>query len=305
MADGFLDLVRDSDLDDADRQVLVHAYGFLGGKCPSQFASRSILLVGDTGIGKTYLAERLLSSCPGWKIVVAGASRLKGENVIRCSTMKEIVSAAKSNEKVAILVDDLDYVMEKKDYEYVFADRKELMELLEELKLRTDAFLIVTVNAVTLDPELFDRFDCRLEAGLPSDSEKKRFLAGMYSGLVNPGLLEKLALLSIGYNFRDLAEITRMAYRLGNSEVTESSVSKALASYTPGGLSGLDVERNIELRFGSLAGSEHIKGKLRRLIAASKQPALAEELGLKRHKMLLFSGQSNAILVNLSSTPEP
>ncbi len=290
MAGEFLDLINDSDLDESDRQVLVHAYRFLNGECTPHFASRSVLLMGNTGIGKTYLAERLLSSCPGWKVVVAGASRLKGKDVIRCVTIKEVVAAVKSTGNVAVLIDDLDYVMEKKDFDYVFSDKKELMELLEELKMRTDAFLIVTVNNDSLDPELFDRFDARIEAGLPSDSEKKRFLTAMYSSFVPAELLEKLTALSIGYNFRDIAEITRTAYRFGNSEVTGASVSKALASYRPGGLRGFDIKRNIRLRFADMVGNQHIKNKLRRLIAAAKKPDLAGELGLKRHNMLLFTG---------------
>ncbi len=289
MAD-FLELVRESDLDDSDKQVLVHAFRFLNGTCTSHFTSRSILLIGDTGIGKTYLAEKLLGSCPGWNVIVAGASRLKGKNVTHCTTMKEIVAAAKSNENVAVLIDDIDYVMEKKEFDYLFADKKELMELLEELKVRTDAFLIVTVNCVSLDPELFDRFDYRLEAGLPSDSEKRRFLSGMYTSLVPIELLERLAAQTIGYNFRDLAEVTRVAYRFGDSKVTDNSISKALASYRPGGLRGFDVLRNIESHFSDLVGNQHIKSKLNRLIAAAKNSGLAAELGLKRHNMLLFTG---------------
>ena len=290
MAEGFLDLLEDSDMEEPDRQVLAHAYKFLNGGRQSRFESRSLLLIGDTGIGKTYLAERLLSSCLGWNVIVAGASRLKGKNITRCSNLKEIVLKLKSTTKTAVFIDDLDYVMEQKDYEYVFSDKKELMELLEETKLRTDAFLIVTVNNVSLAAELFNRFDSRVGFELPSDKEKARFLTNTYEGIVPAELTSRIVQESIGYNFRDLAEATRMAYRFGNAKITSESLTKALATYRPSGLFSFDVKRKIKANFGELVGKENIKAKLRRLIAVGSDFEKAEKLGLKRHNLLLFAG---------------
>ena len=81
---GFAKLVSSSNMEEHDKRTLKYAYEFLEGRCPPHFTSRSILLSGDTGIGKTYLAERLLAGCGGWTVIVGGASRLKGENVKRC-----------------------------------------------------------------------------------------------------------------------------------------------------------------------------------------------------------------------------
>ncbi len=287
---GFVELVEKSHLEEQDKLTFKYAHEFLNGKCPAHFTSRSIMLLGDTGIGKTYLAEKLMQSSDGWAIVVGGASRLKGNNIKRCETVKEVVTALKSTEKAAVLIDDIDYIMEKDEMDYKFEDKKWLMELLEEVKARTDAFLLVTANSSSLDAALIDRFESKIHAELPSDSEKRQYLLNNYSGYIDPVLLEQLACLSFGYNFRDLAEVIRMAYRNGNGEVSSSSLNNAMSHYTPSGLYGYDVKRDVKLNFSSLVGMEKVKAALRKSIVLAGNNEKAAELGLKRHNMLLFTG---------------
>ncbi len=287
---GFVELMEKSHLEEQDKLTFKYAHEFLNGKCPAHFASRSIMFSGNTGIGKTYLAEKLMQSSDGWAVIVGGASRLKGSNIRRCETMKDVVLALKSTDKAAVLIDDIDYIMEKDEMDYKFEDKKWLMELLEEVKARPDAFLLVTANSSSLDDALFDRFESKIDAELPSDSEKRQYLLNNYSGYTDSVLLEQLAGLSFGYNFRDLAEVARMAYRSGSGEVSSSSLNHAMSYYKPSGLRGYDVKRNVKLNFSGLVGREKIKAELRKSIVLAGNSEKAAELGIKRHNMLLFSG---------------
>ena len=98
----------------------------------------------------------------------------------------------------------------------------------------------------------------------------------------------------MGYNFRNLYELIKIAYREGSGIISRGSIKKALSVYTPSGMERYEIMRSLGLNFKNVLGNEKIKKELSYLKQYLKHPKLFQKNGIERSNILVFSGPSGA-----------
>ena len=262
----------------------------------NQFTDKSYLLEGDPGIGKTYFVENLLKMLD-FPILYLGPFKLENKNVRRFNNLKQVMEELPSIEKGIIYIDDLQNSLEFErdgmgDVHLTDSESKRFLNLLEIIK-RTNKkiFLIMTVN----DPSFMedpwrDRIETSISLVEPSENNKKEFLKKKYSSLIGKRIISEIAKKTIGYNFRNLDEVIRIAYRIGAGTFNINSINKAIGSFTPSGLAHFKVDFKTKLNFNDVIGHDKIKRELKKIDLYVKNRKKMEKLQIKRSNLLIFSG---------------
>ena len=288
----FSDLLRASSLAANDKRALKFAIEFLEGKHDLRLSSRIFLLTGEPGVGKTHLVESFLNILE-LPVIFTGCTQIRHKNLIICKNLKEALEQMQKLDRYIIFVDDLSYVFKYSEYDEISAsDRQDYMKVVDTIKNSGKRILLFsTANHIhSLDESVLDRIDVKIEMDIPIEETKLAFLNTNYSEFMHQRLIRYLSWHSLGYNFRDLPEVIKIAYRRGEGKINIKNLNKALKDYIPTSLNKYQVINNVRVNFSHIIGKEKIKKELSNIVLSIKKRKLALKLGLKRHNLLLFDG---------------
>lgn len=275
-----------------DKSALKFAIEFLDGKHDLKLSSRSFLLTGEPGVGKTHLVESFLNIFD-LPIIFTGCTQIKHKNLLICKNLKEVLKQMQKLDRYITFVDDLSYVFKYSEYEEISAyDRRDFMKIVDTIKNSSKRIALFTTSnsASSLDESVLDRIDVKIGMDIPIEETKLAFLAEHYSEFMHAKLIRHLSRHSLGYNFRDLPEVIKIAYRRGGGNINVKNLNVALKDYVPTSLNKYSVINNIKFNFAHVIGKENIKRDLGNIILSFRKRKLAKRLGLKRHNLLLFDG---------------
>ena len=285
-------VLKSSSIKENDKRALKFAIEFLEGKHDLRLSSRSFLLTGEPGVGKTHLVECFLNIF-NLPVIFTGCTQIKHNSLVACKSLKEVLEKIQKLERFIVFIDDLSYVFKYSEYEEVSAfDRQDFMKVVDTIKNSDKRIVFFSTSnyAQSLDESVLDRIDMKIEMDIPIEETKLAFLNAKYSEFMEPRLVKHLARHSLGYNFRDLPEVIKIAYRCGEGSITIKNLNKAIKDYVPTSLNKYQVLNNIKINFGNVIGKEKVKRELYNVILSFKKRKMAKKLGLKRHNLLLFDG---------------
>lgn len=287
----FITFLNDSALDEKHKIDLQFLLEYLEGKHDPLMSSRSYLFTGDVGVGKTYFTSRLIEALSRETIYIA-STNLPLLGARRCHSFEEMAQLLQGNEEQVVFLDDLNCIFDRDDCNGISPkSARDFLSILDSVNAQSQKILIATINQRDdLDERMLDRIGVKIDFDLPSVIHKKAFLNGQFKEFLTKEQIESLAVNSLGYNYRDLPEMVRLAYRLGSGKVTSYSLTRALQSYHPNQLYGFDVYRGISTTFHDIIGKKDIIGQLQKCISLRKNQDLLDTLHLQRQNLLLFYG---------------
>ena len=262
----------------------------------NEFVSKTFLFGGDPGIGKTYFVENLVKQLD-LPVIFLGPFKFEHKNSIQCKDLKDLFDKLSKAEEAVVFIDDLQNSLKMQhdacgDLNILDSERKLFLSLLEHVKRATSRkFLFITLNDDScLEDSWLDRIETRIELDFPKEKSKKMFLMGKYSKYLKRSLVNEIAVKSMGYNFRNLDELIKIAFREGNGILSRKSIKKAFSVYSPAGMGGSNVIHSTNLKFKDVFGNEKLKKELLFLSQYIKHPKLFHKNGLERSNMMIFSG---------------
>ncbi len=287
----FLELLENSSLEEMDQKNIQFLLEYFQKKHPSLMASRSYLFSGAAGTGKTFLAVKLLEAL-NQEVIYLASTDIGLTNGKKCFSFEDLLSQIKNDVPQIIFLDDLYYLFNRIDeIEIEAKDKRGFLSILDLTKKNPLTVLIATINEMMdLDERMLDRIEVKIDVGLPSEAHKQKFLEKQFPDHFPDKLCQYLAINSIGYNYRDLPELVRMAYRLGGGKVSPASLQEALKKYTPTQLHGFKVENGLKINFKQIIGKEEAVRASQRLIKFYRNEEISKKLGLKRENLFLFHG---------------
>ena len=288
----FKDLLEKASINPNDKKALSFAIEFMEGKHDINLSSKSFLLTGEPGAGKTHLVESFINIFD-LPIIYHGCSAISHNKVILCDCLETAIKEISNHERFIIFIDDLSYVFKYGEFDEVSAlDRRDFMKIADLLKKSSKRALFFSTANETffLGESVLDRIDVKMKMDIPAESTKLSFLQDRYSKTASEKQINHLAKHSLGYNFRDLPEVIKIAYRQGNGKITSKGLSKAINEYVPTAMQRYSVLNNINTNFAHVIGKEKIKSELQNIILSLKRKNLAKKLGLKRHNLVVFDG---------------
>ena len=286
----FREILKNSSLDDIDKKNIEFIAEYFKGKHEPRLASRLFLFHGDPGIGKTFLAEKLLQTLEV-EIIYMSCADFSFPHGKKCRSFDELIRIASNNKKQVLFLDDLSYLFERDEGGISSTDKRLFMRLLDMVKSNPSKVVLATMNNYyCLDERMFDRIEVKIDFGLPSNTNKKVFLDMNYKDHLNSRHRKYIADNSIGYNYRDIPEVVKLAYRLGKSSIDMNSLKKAVKLYRPTQLYGFNVQNGIDLGLKDVIGKPKAKSIVKRLVQLYKHDDIGERLGLKRSNLLMFHG---------------
>jgi len=166
-----------------------------------------------------------------------------------------------------------------------------LMQILELVKRNPSKLLLVTLNDLNrLDEQMIDRIEVKICFELPSTEHKYRFLSTNYHLYLSKKMCQFAANNSIGYNYRDLPELIKLAYRLGHEKINMRSLTEAMRIYYPTQLYEFDVFNAVDTKLENIIGKPQAMTTVKRVVEQYKNESLNDRMGLRRGNLLLFHG---------------
>lgn len=289
----FFNYLEQTSLSDDEKKHLMSIFAYLNGDCPQIFANRIFLFEGEPGIGKTFLAKKLISSTDK-PVVFLGQTQIS-DNVQRAKDIKELLKVLEEFNEGIIYIDDLRYIFSFTEFNDLSnLDRKRFMKVLEFFKDNNrKTVLIMTLNdSDFMDDSWKDRIDVHLSFKFPSNENKLSFLKETFSSYVNFKELSYLSENTIGYNYRDLPQLVKIAYNLSNKKIDINSIQEALRIYTPSGLSGFKIKLGIKIKLDDLFLKDEFKKELKRIHLTIEKRKEFMENNSVRTNFLIFEGPS-------------
>ena len=284
------ELIQKSSISEADKKSIMFIADYFKKRPDPVLASRSIVFRGDAGVGKTFLAEKFVRAIEK-EVAWMGCANFSFGNSEKCSSLKEIIKNVNNQKEQVIFFDDLDFILNKDNCEITPEDKRDFMKILEIVKENPNKILVVTLNNMQyLDETMVDRIEVKIDFDVPAEENKKDFLKTFFGKHLSEGQIEHISNNSIGYNYRDLPEVVKLAYRFGDGKINTHSIEKSIKSYKPTQLYGFDVHNGIDLRLKDVVGKKGSVKLIKRTIQLYKSAGLDERLGLKRANMFLFHG---------------
>ena len=288
--DGFFRTLDEYPLNEVDKGNVRFIVDYVQNRHDPELSSKSFIFIGDPGIGKTFLAEKLVSILEK-EVIYLGCAKMKLKNSVQCSSLKDVVKEVDNSKEQIIFMDDLNYIFNKQDYEITPEDKRDFMKILEIVKRNSCKLLVCTLNDLKqLDEQMVDRIEVKIYFDVPTDISKKNFLDAKFSKYLSKNELLFIAKNSIGYNYRDLPEMLKLAYRLGDGTLSKEKIVRALKTYKPTQLYGFKVENAIPLKLKDIIGKEEPLRNMKRIVQIYKNEGITEQLGLRRANLLLFHG---------------
>ncbi len=279
-----------------EKNALEFAIEFLGGRHDAALASRSFLLKGEPGVGKTHIAESFVGifKIP---VIYAGCASIIHKKLVKCRNLKSLLKQMKDDGQFIVFLDDLNYIFRYSEYESASAeDRQLFMKIVDKMKgSKGRAILFATANNVNcLDESVLDRIDVKIEVEVPSEENKTAFLCRNYSKFIDDKQIRFIAKNSLGYNFRDIPEVIKIAYRSSHGKIRLNELKRAIKTYVPTSMQRYEVLSDIKINFSHIIGKERAKRELANIIAAFRKKSAARRLGLVRHNLLVFEGPAGS-----------
>lgn len=293
MKNKFVDYLNKTSLTDQNKKHILSILDYLNGKHPPVFANRIFLFEGEPGIGKTFLAKQLISSLDN-QIIFFGQTPIS-QNVKRAKDLNELLRLLENFEEGIVYIDDMRYVFNFDDCcDLENKDRQKFMKVLEQFKdNEKKTILIITLNDSSfMDDSWKDRIDVHINFDLPSNENKFNFLKENFSDYAKEKDLKYLSENTIGYNYRDLPQILKVAYYHGNKKINLTSIKEALLSYTPSSLSNFNIKQGIDLKLNNLFLNEELNKELKRILFSIKKKEELKENNANRPNFLIFEGPS-------------
>jgi AAA+ superfamily predicted ATPase len=287
----FRETLQYSPLSDVDKKNVGSIVEYFQNKQDKKYASRIFFFWGDAGIGKTYLAKKLLDAIDGETLYMACAD-FSFRHGTRYTSFETLIDKMNNKRKQVIFLDDLSYLLEKSSMDNVRSqDRRSLMQILNLCKNNLNKILIITTNDYGhIDMRMFDRIEVKIEFDLPNEQNKQKYLGHYFKDDLPHRLRAYIAYNTVGYNYRDLTELVKLSYRLGENHISKDSIKEALQQYQPTQLGPYDVQNCVDIKLKDIIGKEPIKQIIERVVHRYKNETLSNELELKRCNLLLFYG---------------
>ena len=287
--------IKESNLPEKHRQTIKFLAESIEKDAINEFTSKTFLFDGDPGIGKTYFVENIITKF-NLPILFLGPYKFNHKRSMQCKSLKELLENTIKKKEAIVFIDDLQNSLkiEYNNGEMVLADseRKLFLKLLEHIKNSNKRkFLFITLNDEDiLEESWIDRIETRIGLDAPKEKSKKLFLSEKYSKFMKKSLIKDVAEKSIGYNFRNIDDLVKMAYREGNGIINRGSIQKAFSSYTPTSMERYHIIHKPNLNFKDVMGNEKLKGELFFLKQYIKHPRLFQKNGIERSNVMIFSG---------------
>jgi AAA+ superfamily predicted ATPase len=287
----FREILKNSSLSDIDKSNIEFISEYFQDKHDPKLASRLFLFHGNPGIGKTHLAEKLLQTLEV-QILYMSCADFHFKHGKKCRTFAELIRALDNSRKQVIFLDDLSYLFQLSEGDFVSVDSRSFMSILDMVKNNSNKVMLATMNSFhCLDERMIDRIEVKIKFGLPNDVNKKTFLDMNYKSQLKNSHRSYISDNSIGYNYRDIPELVKLAYRLGRTKINMGSIKEAIKMYRPTQLYGFDVHNGINLGLKDVIGKPDAKKIMQGLVRLYKNnDDVGEKLGLKRGNLLLFHG---------------
>lgn len=287
----FFEYLKQTSLSDEDKKNIMSIFNYLSGDHPSVFANRLFLFEGEPGIGKTFLAKKLISSI-NKPVVFLGQNQIF-ENVRRAKDLKELLKILENFNEGIVYIDDLKYIFNFNDFDDLDnADRHRFMKILESFRDNSKkTILIMTLNdSDFMDDSWRDRIDVHINFELPSNFDKLGFLREKFSEYVSSEGLAYLSENTIGYNYRDLPQVMKIAYYQGEKEISLETIKEALTRYTPSSLTSFNVKQGIKTKLKDLFLKEDIKKEFKRIHLTVKKRKELHDNNANKINLLIFEG---------------
>jgi AAA+ superfamily predicted ATPase len=227
----FFELIDKSNIKEYDKLSIKAAVDYFDSDKNKELESRSYLFKGDTGVGKTFIAEKLVEEI-NQEILYMGTG--ESLNYRKFDSMSELIENIEKRKNQVIYIDDLNFILSKGDYGAIESeDLRNLMRILDIVKKQENKILIITLNDITdFCEQIIDRVEIKIEFDLPTNENKKDFLKQKFSKYLSESKINTLTYKSIGYNYRDLGELIKLAYRI-DKKLSLNSLNQALEIYKP------------------------------------------------------------------------
>lgn len=255
---------------------------FFAGKHPAKLASKLFVFQGPPGVGKTYLADKLVQVMDVPVLYVAHTKKGFGK---KFADLDCVLERWKPGPKIVYL-DDLGYILEQSRGEVEFDSSKAFMRLLDTIRADDEAVLLATMNdGDYLHRSMVDRINVKITFHAPPKACKLTFLEEEYGEYFSKKMLKCLAEQTEGYSYRDLEEVVRRVYDAGADKLDD-----VIKSYTPSFLEGYTVERDITSSFSDVFGKKDVLKVLNRTVQFRKGGTLLKFVDTSRYNLLLFEG---------------
>lgn len=292
MKEDFLQYLEKTSLKARDKSYIKSIFEYFEGDHPQIFSNRSFLFEGEPGIGKTFLCKSLISTL-NLPTIFMGQSEMKGENITIANDIDDLLKQLEKFDKGIVYVDDLKYLFDFNEYDELDnAHRKKLMRILEFFRDNEKrSILIITLNDSGFFEESFkDRIDVKIDFDLPSEEDKLSYLESVFGSHVEISQLRYLAKNTIGYNYRDLPNVIRLAYFNGDNKIERGSIAEALKTYTPNSLTRFKVKQGINFGLKDLFIEKKLEDDLKRVITIISKNKELKDSNVARHNFFIFEG---------------
>jgi len=289
----FNKFLETTSLNKNNKKALLSIIDFVLGKDIPKLSEKIFLFEGDPGVGKTYLAEKLIKSID-LPVFFLGSSKLNGKNINQFDSLTKLIEKLDELENGIVFMDDLRYILDfdSEIGELDNEDRKKFMKILEHFKRseKRIVFIMTLNDSGFLEDSWVDRIDIQIEFNLPSEENKLGFLEENFGKYAKINELKYLAKNSVGYNYRDLPQLIKIAYREGNKSINMTGIKKAFYLYTPSSLRGWDIKREIKTKFENIIGHNDVKKELKKLIIYLEQKEKLQKMGINQSNLFIFHG---------------
>ena len=151
-------------------------------------------------------------------ILFLGPFKIEHKDSTQCKTLKELFDKLIKTPEAIVFIDDLQNSL-KTEYDglgemkVTDSERKIFLSMLEHVKRsKNRKFLFITLNdEFILEESWIDRIETRIELDIPKEKSKKIFLTSKYSSILKKSLINDISEKSMGYNFRNLDELIKIA----------------------------------------------------------------------------------------------
>ncbi len=173
----------------------------------------SIILVGQTGTGKTTLALALAQEIGGKSFYYSGSHFVgayysDGARLIRSAFEEARSYIRTSGKKAIIIIDDLEQIKHLNDY------KNSLNELVSQLAVpNNQLILIITIQSIDELDSPLKKCDRIVSLGLPSTEQRKALLRHFAQGIhcAKTVDFQNLAVATKGFNYNDLKTVVNHA----------------------------------------------------------------------------------------------